>query len=106
MPFLSWLFFCVAFIFSLHIPRVASDDDADCLFLNIYPRQYIAYYVPQDEINLDGLINEAAWDEVPFTQNFVDISTNTTPYLNTKAKIRWSDDFLFIAAILDDPNIW
>ena len=41
-----------------------------------------------------------------FTDNFVDISTNTTPKFITKAKIRYNDDFLFVGAWIQDTAIW
>lgn len=46
------------------------------------------------------------WEEVPWTDNFVDISTTTLPKFTTKAKIRFDDNFLYVAAQLQEPQVW
>jgi hypothetical protein len=83
----------------------SSLEEIDCSFMSSYPRQYVAYKLTED-IVVDGKINEKMWDEVPFTSDFVDISTTTIPKFTTRAKIRWDDNFLYIAAVLDEPDIW
>lgn len=79
--------------------------ELDCGFHSTYPKQYIAYYT-KDQLTLDGKLDEKLWSEVEFTDDFVDISTETKPYLNTKAKIRWNDEYLYIAAILEETHVW
>jgi hypothetical protein len=78
----------------------------DCSFKHTYPNQYVAYYIEDDDIILDGRLDDVAWNEVPFTADFVDISTTTKPKFETKAKIRWSKNFLYVAAMLEEPEIW
>lgn len=77
----------------------------DCSFSSIYPRQYVAYKTAGD-IVVDGKLDEPAWTEVGFTDPFVDISTNTTPKFDTRAKIRWDDTNLYIGAVVTDEAIW
>jgi len=78
----------------------------DCSFKHTYPNQYVAYFVDDNDINIDGKLDEKSWDEVPFTSSFVDISTITKPKFDTKAKMRWSKNYLYIAAVLEEPEIW
>ena len=57
---------------------------------------------------IDGLINEDAWDKATWTEDFVDIqgSLKASPYLKTRAKLLWDDQYLYIAAYLEEPQIW
>jgi len=77
-----------------------------CDFVDTYPRQYVAYHISNEDIQLDGKLKDEVWDEVEFTGEFVDISTTIKPQFNTQAKILWSDDFLYVGAVLQEPNIW
>lgn len=73
----------------------------------VYPRQYVAYYLPPSEAPiLDGNLNDVAWQQVPFTEPFVDIANHVKPRFETRAKIRWTDDALYVAAQLEEPDVW
>lgn len=45
---------------------------------------------------------------IGWTRDFIDISgpSYPIPRFNTKAKMRWDDDFLYVAAQLEEKNIW
>ena len=77
----------------------------DCSFAAAYPRQIIAYKVSKDLV-IDGTLSDAAWAEVAFSPDFVDISTNTTPALRTNVKVRFDDTFLYVGARLEEPQPW
>lgn len=77
---------------------------AECDFASSYPRQYVSPKLASPLV-LDGKLDEAAWTEVPWTSDFVDISTRRTPRLKTRAKIRWTDDFLYVGALLEEPQL-
>lgn len=80
---------------------------AACSYEEAYPRQYIVYKTNMLSPNdLDGDLTKVVWTEVPWTDDFVDISTKTLPRLRTRAKIRWDDEFLYVGAQLDEPQIW
>ena len=51
---------------------------------------------------LDGDLTKSIWGEVPWTEDFVDISTDTVPQFQTRAKIRWDDAFL--GAEMSEPQ--
>ena len=55
------------------------------------PRTYNAYHLNGQQINIDGRLDDAAWQEVPWTENFVDMRSEVypDPYLETKVKIRY-----------------
>lgn len=71
------------------------------------PRQYVAYYTEAlQPSNLDADLTKAVWAEVPWTSDFVDIATSTAPRFRTRAKMRWDNAMLYIAAELEEPNAW
>jgi hypothetical protein len=70
-----------------------------------YPRQYVAYKARTAPV-IDGRLDEPFWEEVGFSESFVDISTSTKPWLDTKVKIRWDDEWLYVGAKVSDPNVW
>lgn len=82
-------------------------DIDNCTYADLYPRQYIAYKTTRlsPEV-LDGNLEKPVWAEVDWTQDFVDISTGIGPMWRTRAKIRWDDKYLYVAAQLDDPKAW
>merc|ERR1719238_570002 len=68
------------------------------------PRSYDAQRVEQP-IKIDGDIYKKEWEEVPWSQDFVDIQGPDAPPGNaptektrTRMKMRWDESFLYIAA--------
>ena len=77
-----------------------------CAFSAAYPRSYVAYRADEPP-DLDGRVTgDKAWDTVAWTDPFDDISTETQPRLLTRAKIRWDDQFLYVGARLQEPDVW
>ena len=68
------------------------------------------YYCPRarEGWTLDGKIHKPFWENVPFTGDFLDISGPDfpTPRFRTRAKMCWDDENLYIAALLEGPEIW
>ncbi|NPA37384.1 MAG: carbohydrate-binding family 9-like protein [Chlorobi bacterium] len=75
--------------------------------LKFSPRQYVVYKTPSP-IVIDGMANEESWQQVPFTKKFVDIEGDTkpSPQYDTRAKILWNDNYLYIFAELYESHIW
>lgn len=58
---------------------------------------------------IDGRIdNDAAWQSAPWTPLFVDIEGDAKPRprFRTRAKMLWDDQYLYIAAELEEPHLW
>jgi hypothetical protein len=72
-----------------------------------HPRGYVCYRA-QSPVTIDGALDEAAWRDAPWTDNFVDIegSKRPAPTLRTRAKMLWDDTYLYIAADLVEPALW
>ena len=67
----------------------------DCRFATIAP-------------TLDGKLDDAAWAAAPWTDDFVDIQGPAlpAPRYQTRAKMLWDGEYLYIAAELKDPHVW
>lgn len=71
------------------------------------PRSYVCYKSP-DSLRVDGHLDEAGWQQAPWTSKFVDIEgrTQPEPRYATQAKMLWDDEYLYIAARLQEPHVW
>lgn len=71
------------------------------------PKNYVVQHTDQ-VFNINGNLSEDAWKNAPWTSNFVDIEGNGKPLptLQTRVKMLWNDSTLFIAAELQEPQIW
>jgi hypothetical protein len=72
-----------------------------------YPRTYIAPRASEPVV-IDGIVDDEAWLLVPWSRSYVDIrgSAWPPPAHDTRMKILWDDDFLYVAAVLSEPHLW
>jgi len=58
-------------------------------------------------IRIDGKLDDAAWKKAAWTTDFVDIEgpAKPAPRFRTRVKMLWDDDYLYIAAELEEPNV-
>ncbi|XP_053379141.1 uncharacterized protein LOC128548426 [Mercenaria mercenaria] len=72
------------------------------------PRNYIAYHLQGKVINIDGKLDDDAWNEVPWSETFVDMRSKVfpKPYFDTKFKIRWDDARMYIGAYIQEKDLW
>jgi hypothetical protein len=70
-------------------------------------RRYVVYRAAEPPA-IDGALGDAAWQDVPWTDAFVDIEGDARPAPTwlTRAKMLWDDDFLYVAAELEEPHLW
>ena len=73
----------------------------------IIPRGYLCRRA-NTPITVDGKLDEAAWAEASWTADFVDIqgASKPKPRFRTRAKLLWDDDYLYIAAEIEEPHVW
>lgn len=76
-----------------------------------HPRNYAAPRAPAP-IDIDGDIYKKAWEDVPWSQDFVEIrgvdapeSARPTASTRTRVKMTWDNDFVYVAAEMS-ANDW
>lgn len=74
---------------------------------NLLRRNYICPRAPKP-IVIDGRLDDDAWDAAPWSEWFVDIEGDArpAPRFQTRMKMLWDDECLYVAAILHEPHIW
>ena len=71
----------------------------------IIPKTYVVSKC-NNSLIIDGLANETAWQNIQFTDDFVDIEGDKIPHFRTRVKMLWGQDNLYIYAELYEPHIW
>ncbi len=71
------------------------------------PKQYLCFHTDSPP-SLDGTMSSPAWDKAPWTDEFVDIEGDKKPVprFQTRAKMLWDDEFLYIGAHMEEPQVW
>lgn len=72
-----------------------------------HPRGYVAYRTAVP-LNIDGRLDDAAWRDAPWSDTFVDIegASKPRPRFDTRMKMLWNGDYLYIGADLREPHLW
>ena len=70
-------------------------------------RRYVCHYTAKP-LSIDGVAGEDAWQQAPWTQDFVDILGDSLPKppLHTRMKMLWDSTYLYLYAELEEPNLW
>ncbi|MDB6152101.1 MAG: hypothetical protein JWL90_554 [Chthoniobacteraceae bacterium] len=73
----------------------------------ITPRGYVSHYTAV-AIDIDGKLDDAAWAGAAWTDDFADIEgmQQTKPRFRTRAKLLWDDNYLYVAAEMEEPHLW
>jgi hypothetical protein len=74
--------------------------------IDFSPGSYVCYKT-NEPIGIDGKLNEKAWQSAEWTEDFTDIEggKKPVPRFRTRAKLLWDDNYLYIAAELEEPDI-
>ncbi|MEM9082366.1 MAG: carbohydrate-binding family 9-like protein [Planctomycetota bacterium] len=59
-------------------------------------------------IRVDGVLDDAAWEEQHWTGSFVDIegSKRPNPWYDTKVKMAWDNEYIYFAAEMEEEDLW
>ncbi len=59
-------------------------------------------------VEIDGDLTKAVWQAAAWTDDFVDIvgEGGPVPRFRTRAKILWDNQYLYIAAEIQEPHVW
>ncbi len=57
---------------------------------------------------IDGSLDDAIWQQAPWTSDFQDIEgpSKPKPRYRTRAKMAWDDRYFYIAAEMEEPDVW
>ncbi len=88
-------------------PDASGDPFSGLEHLFTPPKHYVAYKASQP-IVIDGVIDETDWGKAEWTDEFRDIegSLKPDPYLATRVKMLWDDEYFYFAARLEEPHVW
>jgi len=91
------LTFCLLFILGFY----------NSSFGQKYPEAYVCYK-STFPIVVDGNLSKSEWSSAKWSNNFVDIEgvNKPLPTYATKMKMLWDEDYLYVAAELQEPHIW
>jgi hypothetical protein len=69
------------------------------------PRRAICYRAPAAP-QIDGRLSEPGWQAAPWSDLFIDIDGTRRPPLGTRVKMLWDDEYFYIGADLEEPDLW
>src|SRR5262245_51207224 len=71
-----------------------------------HPRGYVCLRTASPPV-VDGKLDDVAWRDAPWTDDFVDIEGDAKPRppLRTRVKMLWDDRYFYIGADLQEPNL-
>ena len=71
------------------------------------PKHYIVHYVENAPI-IDGDLKDPAWEAAAWSDKFIDIegAQKPLPPVDTRVKMVWDKEYMYIAAYLEEPHIW
>ncbi|MGI8923076.1 MAG: carbohydrate-binding family 9-like protein [Fimbriimonadales bacterium] len=58
--------------------------------------------------SIDGRLADPAWEDAPWTEDFVDIEGNLKPLprFKTHAKMLWNDEYFYVGVEMEEPHVW
>ena len=71
------------------------------------PRHAICYRAASPPL-IDGRLGDEAWARTPWSEPFVDIEGDPkpAPRFLTRMKLLWDADYLYVAADMEEPDVW
>jgi hypothetical protein len=71
------------------------------------PKGYVCYRATMP-VQINGRLDKAVWQAVPWSEPFVDIEgeAKPRPRFRTRAKMLWDDNYFYVGAELEEPHVW
>src|SRR4029453_11146126 len=88
-------------------PVGAQRAPADLEALPLAPRSYVCYRAAS-RLNIDGTLDEPVWAAASWSDAFVDIEgeSRPRPRFRTRVKMTWDDEYFYVAAEMEEPDVW
>jgi hypothetical protein len=71
----------------------------------VNPKHYIVSKT-ENEIKVDGRADDSDWNNAHFTDLFIDIEGIEKPEYNTRLKMLWDENYLYLYCEMQEPHIW
>ena len=71
---------------------------------NLVPKTYTAYKTAQ-KINIDGEDLDEAWQNILWSEPFIDIEGIKQPTYKTQVKMLWDDTYFYVLAKMKEPHV-
>lgn len=68
--------------------------------------KYFCRRIPNGGIVIDGVLDEAGWQSADLIESFILSDGSGNPARNTAARMCWDSQYLYIAFLCDDLDIW
>lgn len=93
-------------IFCLILATGCGDPEPTQVSLHM-PKSYTIFKAGS-VLTIDGLAAESDWEKASYTSLFTDIegSNEDAPYYDTRVRMLWDDQYLYIHAELEEEHIW
>lgn len=91
---------------SVGLPPRQSSGPASMLETLPFAPQRVVCYRTASPLVIDGRLDEPAWRATAWSEPFVDIDGVQQPRLATRVKMLWDDRFFYVAAELEEPDVW
>jgi hypothetical protein len=84
-----------------------SDDALPEPQIEFAPKQYICYRT-DTPLQVDGKIDEDAWQQALWSDYFIDIEgeSKPEPRFKTRAKMLWDENYFYIAGDMEESDVW
>jgi hypothetical protein len=88
-------------------PSMAGEESFPVPAIEFAPRRYICYSAPAAPV-IDGRCDEEVWRQAAPTESFLDIEGEgkPAPRFHTTARMLWDSTYLYVAATLEEPDLW
>ncbi len=97
--------FCLGVLLMLSIVSGCQSEPPIVLEHLKLPKLYVANTTSPSPV-IDGAVDPEVWDKAQWSHAFIDIEGVEKPKYNTRFKMLWDAENLYLLAQLDDPHIW
>ncbi len=73
----------------------------------VLPKHYVVSKA-KETLTIDGIANEAAWDDAEWTNLFMDIlgPEHPKPYYQTRVKMLWDEAYFYVYTEMEEEHVW
>ena len=96
---------------TVNVAKARTSATPFCAFEDaLFPPHYVTYKTAPGSIKVDGKLDELAWADVAWTTPNRDICgpspcSHGPARFETRQKVRYDDEFLYVAAFLEEPQV-